>query len=148
MRKKRIMVVGPFGCGKTSLAHCINKDDSPVRRTQDIIYGKYTIDVPSAFIENTWMYKHLIALSQDASRLLLMVDQSRCTEVYSPGFAKAFSCPVTGVIGKCDLSPEREVKCREQLVYMGVTSPYFKISIPDGTGLDLLNDYLLTDIER
>ena len=64
MRKKRIMVIGPKGCGKTTLVNSINDYDGPLRRTQDTIYGRETIDVPSAYIENAWMYKHMIALGR------------------------------------------------------------------------------------
>lgn len=94
MRKKRIMVIGPTNCGKTTLVNALNDYNGPLRKTQDIIYGKNTIDVPGSYVENTWMYKHLIATAQDASHILILVDQSKCVDVYSPGFAKAFKCPV------------------------------------------------------
>ena len=77
------MVIGPKGCGKTTLVNSINDYDGPLRRTQDTIYGLETIDVPSAYIENAWMYKHMIALAQDAWCILLLIDQSRTAEVYS-----------------------------------------------------------------
>ena len=115
MRKKRIMVIGPKGCGKTTLVNYINDYDGPLRRTQDTIYGRETIDVPSAYIENAWMYKHMIALAQDAWCILLLLDQSRTAEVYSHGFALAFHCPVIGVISKCDLMPENREICERQL---------------------------------
>ena len=114
MRKKRIMVIGPKGCGKTTLVNSINDYDGPLRRTQDTIYGLETIDVPSAYIENAWMYKHMIALAQDAWCILLLIDQSRTAEVYSHGFARAFHCPVIGVISKCDLMPENREICERQ----------------------------------
>ncbi len=142
MRKKRIMVIGPSKCGKTTVVNALNDYDGPLRRTPDLIYGKNTIDVPGSYIENTWMYKHIIAAAQDASYVLILVDQSNCTEVYSHGFAKSFRCPVIGVITKCDLMPENEKKCLQQLKSIGVLEPYFHINFKVGTGIDALKKYL------
>ncbi|WML34104.1 EutP/PduV family microcompartment system protein [Clostridium sp. OS1-26] len=142
MRKKRIMVIGPSRCGKTTLVNALNDYDGPLRRTPDLIYGKNTIDVPGSYLENTWMYKHIIAASQDASHVLILIDQSNCTEIYSYGFAKSFRCPVIGVITKCDLMPENEEKSLRQLKNIGVTEPYFHISFKVGTGIDALKKYL------
>ncbi|MEW8994980.1 EutP/PduV family microcompartment system protein [Clostridium sp.] len=142
MRKKRIMVIGPSRCGKTTLVNALNDYDGPLKRTPDLIYGKNTIDVPSAYLENSWMYKHIIAAAQDASHVLILVDQSNCNEIYSHGFAKSFRCPVIGVITKCDLIPENEEKCLRQLKNIGVSEPYFNISFPMGTGIDALKKYL------
>lgn len=144
MRKKRIMVIGPTRCGKTTLINILNDYDGPLRKTQDIIYGKNTIDVPGSYIENPWMYKHLIAAAQDASHVLILVDQSRCDNVYSPGFAKAFRCPVIGVITKIDLMAENEDFSLRQLAHIGVSEPYYKISVPNGIGIVALKEYLFT----
>jgi ethanolamine utilization protein EutP len=142
MRKKRVMVIGPTSCGKTTLVNALNGYQGPLRKTQDIIYGKNTIDVPGSYIENSWMYKHLIAAAQDASHVLLLVDQSKCNEVYPPGFAKVFRCPVIGVITKTDLRPENEDWCIGQLKRIGVAEPYFKISVPGGKGISALKEFL------
>jgi ethanolamine utilization protein EutP len=142
MRKKRIMVIGPANCGKTTLVNALNDYDGKLRKTQDIIYGKNTMDVPGSYIENAWMYKHIIAAAQDASHVLILVDQSRCTKVYSPGFAKVFRCPVVGVITKTDLSQENEEECIRQLKDIGVSEPYYKISKDDDTGLNELKEHL------
>jgi len=142
MRKKRIMVIGPSKCGKTTLVNALNNYDGPLKRTPDLIYGKNTIDVPGSYIENAWMYKHIIAAAQDASHVLILVDQSNCNEIYSHGFAKSFRFPVIGVITKCDLIPENEEKCLRQLKNIGVSEPYFHINFPMGTGIDALKKYL------
>ena len=142
MRKKRIMIIGPTNCGKTTLANALNDYRGPLRKAQDIIYGKNTIDVPGSYIENTWMYKHIIAAAQDASHVLMLIDQSRCVNVYSPGFAKAFRCPVVGVITKVDLMAENEEFCFKQLKQIGIVEPYYKISVPSRIGIDALKEYL------
>jgi ethanolamine utilization protein EutP len=139
------MVIGPTNSGKTTLVHALNDDEGTVRKTQDIIYGRNTIDVPGSYIENAWMYKHLIAASQNASHILILVDQSRCAEVYSPGFARVFRCPVIGIISKSDLMPENEDICVRQLKKIGVGEPYYKISNQDGTGIRALKKCLFED---
>lgn len=136
------MVIGPTHCGKTTLVNALNDYEGPLRKTQDMIYGKNTIDVPGSYIENPWMYKHLIAAAQDASHILILVDQSNCTDVYSPGFGKVFNCPVIGVIAKSDLMPENEAECLRQLKMIGASEPYFKISVPKGIGIEALKNYL------
>lgn len=136
------MIIGSGRSGKTSLANRINGVDAPPRRTPDIIYGKYTIDVPGAYLENPWMYKHLIAAAQSAAMVLCLVDQSECGEVYSPGFARAFRCPVAGVITKTDLKPEHYEKCVCQLKRTGVPEPYFPVDFISGSGVEALITYI------
>lgn len=138
------MVIGPTHCGKTTLVNSINDYDGPLRKTQDMIYGEKTIDVPGSYIENPWMYKHLIAAAQDASVVLILVDQSKYSNIYSPGFAKAFRCPVIGVITKIDLMPENQELCLKQLKHIGISEPYYNISVSSGVGMVDLKEYLLT----
>jgi ethanolamine utilization protein EutP len=142
MRKKRIMIIGPTACGKTTLVNALNEEDKPIRKTQNLIYGKNTIDVPGAYIENSWMYKYLISAMQDASHVLILVDQSKPAAVYSPGFAKVFRCPVIGVITKADVMPENEAKCVQQLKEIGAADSYFKISVQQDIGISALKEYL------
>jgi len=140
--KKRIMIIGPGQSGKSSLSNVLNESDRPLKKTQDVIYGKNTIDTPGAYIENASMYKYLIATAQTASCVLILVDQSRPVEVYPPWFAKTFTCPVFGVITKMDLVPGNEDWSRRQLQKIGVYEPYFPISLLDNTGVKELKDYL------
>lgn len=147
MRKKRVMVIGPSRCGKTTLVRALDDDDRPLRRTPDLIYGKRTMDCPGSYVENADMYKHLIAASQDASHILILVDQSRPIDIYSPGFAQAFTKPVVGVITKVDLMPENEESCLRQLRLIGIEKPIFKVSVPCGIGIADLKEYLFGSAE-
>lgn len=144
------MIVGPSRCGKTTLARMLDDDDRPVKRTQDIVYGKRTIDCPGSYIESAWMYKHLISVAQDASHVLVLLDQSRPVDVYAPGFARPFTKPVVGVITKADVYPENEASCLRQMRLIGIREAIFKVSVPMGIGIDALKQYLFgeQDTER
>lgn len=140
--KRRVMIVGPTGCGKTTLANILDGVQRPLRRTQDIIYGPRTIDTPGAYVENAWMYKYLITASQTASHVLVLVDQSRFADVYAPGFATPFTCPVVGVISKAELCLDNVERSCALLERIGVEKPYFSIDAHSGTGLRELKEYL------
>ncbi len=141
------MVIGPSRCGKTTLVRALDDDDRPLRRTPDMIYGKRTMDCPGSYVENADMYKHLIAASQDASHVLVLVDQSRPIDIYSPNFAQVFTKPVIGVITKVDLMPKNEESCLRQLKLIGIEEPIFKVSVPNGVGIKELKNYLFGPAE-
>ncbi|MFR3729628.1 EutP/PduV family microcompartment system protein [Lacrimispora sp.] len=142
MRKKRIMLIGPAGSGKTSLANVINGISGPARRTQNMVYGKRTLDVPGVYLESPWMHKHIIGAAQDASHVLMLVNQSSCRECYPPGFAKAFRVPVIGVITGSGDRPDHDGWCTRQLKKTGVSEPCYHVNLGDGTGLDDLMEVL------
>lgn len=144
MKRKRIMIIGPGKCGKTSLANALEGEARPLGRTHDTIYRRRTLEIPSAYLENTWMYTHLIALAQDAWCILVLVDQSQSGEIYSPGFASAFRVPLVGVITKSDLSVQRRPLAEAELAKIGVRPPYFAVDAKTNSGIDELETYLKT----
>lgn len=146
--KKRIMVVGATQSGKSTLINALNDSMRPLKKTQDVIYGKNTIDTPGSYIENPSMYRYLIATAQAASHVLMLLDQSRSVEVYPPGFAKVFRCQVIGVITKSDLVPENAILCRQQLKRMGICEPYFSVCIEENESIGALKDHLLNKETR
>jgi ethanolamine utilization protein EutP len=89
------------------------------------------------------MYKYLIATAQTASHVIIIVDQSTPNEVYPPGFAKTFTCPVIGVVTKIDLAPQNANIAMQQLRRIGVLEPYFSVSLKDNMGIKALKDYLI-----
>lgn len=141
--KKRIMVIGPTEVGKSTLVNVLNDTDKPLRKTQDVIYGENTMDTPGSYIENASMYRYLIATAQTASHVLLLINAFNPIDVYPPRFAQTFTCPVIGVVTKIDLAPENLSLCRQQLQHIGVSEPYFWISLKNNTGVKALKSYLL-----
>lgn len=90
------MIAGPARSGKSALANFLNGEERPLKRTLDTSYRQRTLEVPSAYIENTWMYQHLIALAQDAWCILVLVDQENPQPLYSPGICADLSLPGGG----------------------------------------------------
>lgn len=142
MRKKRVLLVGPRGCGKTALARLLEGTGGAPRRAPETVYGARTIDSPGAYIENAGMYRHLIALAQDAFEVLLLMEAGTRPGPYPPNFAQVFGKPVTGVITKIDLAPDQGDFCRERLRQAGVAGAVFLTDAVRGTGIPELRDYL------
>ncbi len=141
--KKKIMIIGPSGSGKTTLCHYLNGEEKAVRKTQDIIFGKHTIDVPGSYLDNPGMYEHLIAVAQNhASQIVCLVDINELRDRYPPEFTKVFNCPVTGVITKYDGDETKAEKCEKQLSRAGIKTPRFRINKDEEAGMERLKEYL------
>lgn len=143
--KKRVMIIGTKGVGKSSIANLINNDNRAVSRCPDVIYGKNTIDVPSAYLENTWMYKYLVSISQDASCIVVVVDTRKQDDIYSHGFTKAFSKKVFGVINIIEGEVSHYNDAVKTLKQIGVKEPYFDVNLANGKGLNELIKNLKLD---
>ena len=139
------MIIGTKGVGKSSIANLINNDNRAVSRCPDVIYGKNTIDVPSAYLENTWMYKYLVSISQDASCIVVVVDTRKQDDIYSHGFTKAFSKKVFGVINIIEGEVSHYNDAVKTLKQIGVNEPYFKVNLANGEGLEELIKFLNLD---
>ena len=142
------MIIGTRGVGKSSLANKLNKDERAVSRCPDVIYGKNTIDVPSAYLENTWMYKYLVSISQDAFCIIVVVDTRKQEDIYSHGFAKAFSKKVIGAINVVEDGVSHYEDAVKTLKQIGVNEPYFEVNLANGYGVEELIKFLDLDDER
>jgi ethanolamine utilization protein EutP len=137
------MIIGATNAGKSGIAGVLNGKNEMEKRKQDISYGEHTIDVPGAWLENPWMYRHIISAAQNgARRVLIVVNGTMRESCGSPGFAKVFSCPVSGVISKVDLMRENESSCVEELKRLGVEEPYLRVSVKTGEGTEALKHFL------
>lgn len=127
--KRRVMIIGATQSGKSTLANALNEEKRALKKTQDVIYGKETIDTPGSYLENVQMYRYLIATAQSASKVVLLVSAAKPQQGYPPGFAKVFRCPVIGVISKCDLAPENVAAAFRQLKSSGVEEACFALDL-------------------
>ena len=143
MRRKRILLIGARGAGKSALAGWLEGTDRTRRSTPVMVYTERTIEAPGAYLECPWMHCHLIAAAQDASLVLMLADasQPRAKRVYPPGFAQVFGPPVIGVVTKTDRDHGRAMECEEQLRQAGVRQ-VCHVSLYDETSLRALEQLL------
>ena len=143
MRKKRIMVIGAAGCGKSALARALEGPGTALRGAAMPVYGARTIVCPGAYIENVHMYRHLIALAQDASCVLAVLRAAGGPSRYSPGFLRALGRPSAGVVTGTSLALEEEASCQNALRLAGVEGPIFSVNPLEDASLEELEAYLL-----
>lgn len=126
MIKKRMMIVGGGSSGKSTLANVINRANRRIVKTQDTIYGRYTIDTPSVYLEIPYNYRFLVATAQEAAILVCVVDPTRSRKVFPPRFVDSFNCLSIGVITKADIATPKQMEyARNQLDEIGVAREHF-----------------------
>lgn len=157
------MVIGATNCGKSALVQALEGRGAPPRTAAMPVYGARTILCPGAYIENVHMYRHLIALAQDASCVLALI-RAGGGSCYSPGFVRALGRPSAGVIVKAAernpadsfqpapdcaenaqafRAPANEAPYRDALRQAGIQGPIFSVDPMKRTGLRELEAYLL-----
>ncbi|MGL4697271.1 EutP/PduV family microcompartment system protein [Enterococcus larvae] len=92
------MIIGARNSGKSSAANWLNGVEEPLKKRQDAIYGKYTIDVPAQYLENASMYRYILTLAQTAVCVLFLESNQVRETIYPPNFAASFNCSVKGII--------------------------------------------------
>lgn len=138
--KKKILLIGPRGSGKSSLANALEDTARPLRCTQDVIYRGRTIDVPASYLENHWMYRHIIAIAQNQAALICMlVPQEIGEPFYSPQFAQVFTCPVVGVVTHVPRGEAPSPAAVAELRQAGINEPYLTVDANDPVSLEAFN---------
>lgn len=140
----RIMLIGPKNSGKTTLAKQFNAGDSAWESgsSQAVQYGKFTIEMPSGYLECPYMYDSLIATGQDAAAVFFLVDPLRSEVSYPPGFSTSFQGAHCGVITKVDMATFEQIeRARWQLSYIGLQNNCVLYSSITGDGLEELLQY-------
>lgn len=142
MKKRKLMVVGAVGSGKSSLISCLNGKGIGAKKTQSVLYDAISVDTPGEYVENPSMYKYIIAESQNVEFVLFLQDvtQRRC--IYPPGFAQSFNRKTIGIITKVDSEEFNLEHSNKILKSIGVRGPIFKTSSKTGYGIQELKEYL------
>jgi len=106
---KRMMLIGPSQCGKTSLTQRLRGEAVRYQKTQAIVWSPETIDTPGEYLENRCLYSALLtsACEADVVALVLNADAQWCP--FSPGFTLPMNRPTIGIITKADLAQDEQI---------------------------------------
>lgn len=141
--KKRVMLIGSVGAGKSSLTKALLEAEGPATKTQALTYVDWIIDTPGEYSENPLFYRSLMATSLEAKLLMIVQDATRERNFFPPGFAGGFPIKAVGVVTKTD-HPQANPERAERLLRQAIPgAEIWHTSAHAGTGIDALRARLL-----
>lgn len=71
---KRLMLIGPSQCGKTSLTRVLRGETLRYQKTQAIVWTPAAIDTPGEYLENRCLYSALLTSACEADVIALVLN--------------------------------------------------------------------------
>ena len=90
---KRLMLIGPSQCGKTSLTQVLRGETLRYQKTQAIVWTPAAIDTPGEYLENRCLYSALLTSACEADVIALVLNADAPWSPFSPGFRSSQSFP-------------------------------------------------------
>lgn len=140
--RRKWLIAGNDGVGKTSLASLIEKRKLNAKKTLDLYFREKTIEVSEGYIENPYLNSALIMVGQNQALVnIFMIDLEKDCH-FPPNFAKSFTRPTITLINKIDLYDDYQLKKLRQIGKSIGSDHIFEISIKKGTGVEELRKFI------
>ncbi|MCT1458335.1 EutP/PduV family microcompartment system protein [Aestuariimicrobium sp. p3-SID1156] len=136
----RAMLLGPIGCGKTTLAQALRGDERTELKTQAIVAEGDVIDTPGEYVEHGRFNHALLLTSHEADLALLLESAAGEESRVPPGFATMFTCPVLGVVTKVDIAPDDGIRMARERLENAAVAEIVETSAVTGQGIVELGD--------
>ncbi|ALR77223.1 EutP/PduV family microcompartment system protein [[Enterobacter] lignolyticus] len=139
---KRMMLVGPSRCGKTSLTQCMRGEALHYQKTQAIVWSSAAIDTPGEYLENRCLYSALLASACEADVIALVLSADAPWSPFSPGFTGPMNRPVIGLVTKADLANAQRISLVADWLTQAGAEKVFITSALTHAGLDEMFAFL------
>ena len=96
---KRLMLIGPSQCGKTSLTQVLRGETLRYQKTQAIVWTPTAIDTPGEYLENRCLYSALLTSACEADVIALVLNADAPWSPFSPGFTAPMNRPAPSATG-------------------------------------------------
>ncbi|WLI77642.1 EutP/PduV family microcompartment system protein [Kosakonia sp. H02] len=133
---KRIMLIGPSQCGKTSLIQRLRGEVMAYQKTQAIVWLPEAIDTPGEYLENRCLYSALLASACEADVIALALNADAYICPFSPGFTLPMNRPTIGIVTKADTANAAQIAQASQWLQQSGAGPLFITSAKTGSGID------------
>ncbi len=142
-RKKRVMLIGNTGAGKTTLTQYLSGQALKYSKTQTVqIVNENIIDTPGEYLAYSYFRGTMMVTACDADIIIFVQDASAMTTMFPPAYASLFGKPAVGVVTKADLADEAQIeKAKKYLLMAGATQVYVTSSF-EGQGFEELSKLL------
>lgn len=139
VRKRRIILIGNTGAGKTTLTQYINHEELRYNKTQTVqISNQCIIDTPGEYLAYSYFRGTMMVTACDADVIVLVQAATAATTMFPPAYACQFGKPALGVVTKADAATAEEIeKAKEYLAMAGATKLFVTSSVA-GTGFEEL----------
>lgn len=144
-RKKKMVLIGRSAAGKTTLCQRINNEDLKYHKTQTVqLLNNNMIDTPGEYLEQRFFRGALKVTAADADIIAFVQDATEHNTMFPPAYASSFGKPTIGIVTKCDLVDEKQIKQSRAVLQLAGASQIFDTSSVTGHGIDKLVEYLST----
>lgn len=142
-RKKRVMLIGNTGAGKTTLTQFLSKQELKYSKTQTVqIVNENIIDTPGEYLAYSYFRGTMMVTACDADIIIFVQDASAATTMFPPAYSSLFGKPALGVVTKADLATEEQIEKAKKYLLMAGASKIFVTSSYEGSGFEELSAVL------
>lgn len=142
---KRAMLIGPIGCGKTTLMQRLKNEKIQYDKTQTLEFSANFIDTPGEYMEHHNMMRYLRTTSTDADIVVLLQSATDRRLIYPAGFCSAFPKPTLGLVTKIDKATADDIEYSLKLLLTAGVKKVIPISSMTGQNIDQVREALKND---